>query len=167
MRQIHKKTKIDSTKYVNIETGETLHSENPHIISLNSINKDLVLISYDEYIVIDSQALYYISQHFSSTEIGRITKMADMVGGCFNILHNKEHKPHSDETLMHEIEYTRNKYNDFMKKLCRKGIVYYVTGYLDDKPVKYILLNPYLAKKSKTVHKDCLVYFNPLKYKAE
>jgi hypothetical protein len=52
-----------------------------------------------------------------------------------------------------------------MKKLYKKGIVYYVTGYKHDKPVKYILLNPYLAKKSKTLHKDCLNYFNPLSVK--
>jgi hypothetical protein len=165
MKQVFNKTKIDTSKYVNIETGETLQSENPNITSLNSFKSDLVMIDYKEYVVIDSQALNYIVQNFSSTEIGRITKMADMVDGCFNILHNKESIPHTDESLMEEVEYTRNKYAEFMKKLYKKGIVYYVTGYKHNKPVKYILLNPYLAKKSKTLHKDCLNYFNPLSVK--
>jgi len=162
MKQVFKKTKIDASKYVNIETGQTLQSENPNITSLNSFHKDLVLLDYKEYVVIDSKALAYITKYFSSTELGRITKMADMVEGCFNILHDKEHIPHSDETLMQEIEYTRNKYAEFMKKLYKKGIIYYVTGYKNNKPIKYILLNPHLAKKSKTIHKDCLTYFNPL-----
>lgn len=162
MKQVFNKTKIDPSKYVNIETGETLQSENPNITSLNSFKSDLVMIDYKEYVVIDSHALNYIVQNFSSTEIGRITKMADMVEGCFNILHNDQKVPHTDESLMEEIEYTRNKYAEFMKKLYKKGVVYYVTGYKYNKPVKYILLNPYLAKKSKTLHKDCLTYFNPL-----
>lgn len=162
MQKLYKKTKLDPSKYVNTETGETLLSENPTITSLNSYNKDLVLLDYKEYVVIDSKALAYITKHFSSTEVGRITKMADMIEGCFNILHNKEHIPHTDDTLMEEIAYTRNMYAEFMKKLYKKGVIYYVTGTKNSKPVKYILLNPHLAKKSKTIHKDCLTYFDPL-----
>ena len=160
MKKVISKLKINPSKYVNTETGETLHSENPNITSLNTYNKDLVIIDYKEYVIIDSKAITYITKHFSTTEVGRITKMADMVEGCFNILHNKNHNPHTDETLMLDIEYTRSKYSDFMKKLYKKGIIYYVTGYKNENPVKYILLNPYLARKTKAIHNDCLIYFD-------
>lgn len=162
MKQVFNKQKIDSSKYINKETGETLESEHPNITSLNTYHKDLVLLDYKEYVVIDSKALAYITKHFSSTEVGRITRMADMIEGCYNILHTKEHIPHNDESLMEEIEYTRNMYAEFMKKLYKKGIIYYVTGTKNKTPVKYILLNPHLAKKSKTIHKECLTYFDPL-----
>lgn len=162
IKNIVNKQKIDTSKYVNIDTGQTLQDENPHISSLNTYNKDLVLLDSKEYVVIDSKALAYITNHFSSTEIGRITRMADMVKGCYNILHTKEDVPHTDETLMEAIEYTRNKFSDFMKKLCEKSIIYYVIGFDRGKKVKYILLNPRLARKTKTVHKECLAYFSDI-----
>ena len=162
MKRLFNKVNINPSDYVNTKTGETLQSENPNITSLNSFHNDLVIIDYKEYVVIDSKALNYISENFSSTEVGRIIKMSDMVKGCFNILHDKGQNPHTDESLMIDIEYTRNKYADFMKKLIMKGVIYYVIGYKNKKPVKYILLNPHLARKSKTIHKECLLYFDKL-----
>lgn len=163
IKQVYLKKKIDVSKYVNKETGEELIAEHPNATSLNSYQNDLVIIDSKEYVIIDSKALNYIKKHFSVTEVGRITAMSDMVKGCFNILHTKENIPHTDSSLMEEIEYTRNKYADFMKKLLLKGVIYYVIGYKNDKQVKYILLNPHLARKSKTIHKDCLSYFNDFK----
>ncbi len=163
MKRLFNKKDIDPSKYVNTDTGETLASEHPNITSLNSYHKDLVLINYDNYVMIASSALAFVVANFNTSEVGRITEMTDMVRGSFNILHIDEDNHHTEESLMITIDYSRNKFHDFMKKLLHKGIIYYVIGYKDKAPVKYILLNPYLARKSKTIHKDCLRYFQKLK----
>lgn len=111
--------------------------------------------------VIPDDIFDYIRKNFYSNEIDIIIKILKTTDDS-NILHDKEQNPHTDESLMIDIEYTRNKYADFMKKLIMKGIIYYVIGYKNKKPVKYILLNPHLARKSKTIHKECLSYFDKL-----
>lgn len=73
------KQKINSDNYVNIHTGELLSSEITNITSVNKQNEDLVIISSDNYIIIDSKALDYIQREFSKVETGRILQMADMV----------------------------------------------------------------------------------------
>jgi predicted transcriptional regulator len=160
MKQIITKQKINPSEFVSTVTGETLDSINPNITSLNSYNNDLVIMDYKEFVIIDSKALAYIMKNFSEAESGRVLKMANMVQGCFNILHVDKTTPHTDETLAKEIDYTRNMYYNFMKKLYMKGIIYYVTGTKYNKEVKYILLNPHLAKKKSTIHKECLTYFD-------
>lgn len=160
MKRIVTKQKINPDDYVNKNTGETMQSENPNITSLNSYNNDLVIMDYKEFVIIDSKAIAYILKNFSEAESGRVLKMANMVRGCFNILHIDELTPHTDETLAKEIDYTRNMYHNFMKKLYMKGIIYYVIGTKYNKEVKYILLNPHLAKKKGNIHKECLTYFD-------
>ena len=68
---------------------------------------------------------------------------------------------------MEELNYTRNKYADFMKRLYRKSVISYIYTVKDGKECKYIMLNPNLARKRKTVDKNCLSYFDELGTKKE
>jgi transcription initiation factor IIE alpha subunit len=93
--------------------------------------------------------------------------MADMTNGTFNILYHERMVPHTDASLMAELKYTRNKYADFMKRLYKKSVISYIHTVLDGKECKYIMLNPNLARKRKTIDKTCLAYFDKLENKIE
>jgi hypothetical protein len=88
--------------------------------------------------------------------------MADMTNGSYNILYQNRQIPHTDATLMGELKYTRNKYADFMKRLYRKSVISYIHTVKDGREMKYIMLNPNLARKRKTIDKNCLTYFDEL-----
>jgi len=153
---VRKKKIIGSA--VDTATGE-IHVD---VSSVNYVDKDLVIVHSDEYVIIDSNALAYIVDNFTPVDYGRILKMANMTNGSYNILYQQRTTPHTDTTLMDELQYTRNKYADFMKRLYKRGVVYYISGVKDGVEFKHIMLNPHLARKRKTIAKDCLIYFNEL-----
>jgi len=157
IKPIVNKVKSNGT-LVDTSTGEVL----PEGTTVNVINEDLVIVHSDEYVVIDSKALIYILEHFTPVDYGRILKMANMTNGSYNILYVDRKVPHTDTTLMEELKYTRNKYADFMKRLYKGGVVYYINGVKDGVEFKHIMLNPHLARKRKTIAKDCLIYFDEL-----
>ena len=146
---------------VDTTTGEVL----PEGTTVNIVNEDLVIVHSDEYVVIDSKALAYIVDNFTPVDYGRILKMANMTNGSYNILYHDRKVPHTDRSLMDELKYTRNKYADFMKRLYKNGVVYYISGVKEGVEFKHIMLNPHLARKRKTIAKDCLIYFNELNSK--
>ncbi len=163
MKNAFKKVKLDTDKYVNIDTGETLESEHPNLTSANIKDTDNVVISSKEYFIIDSRANEYIKENFNHAERGRIYDMSDMVQGCYNILHKKDRKtPHTKDTLMSDLDYTRNMFAKFMEKLYKKSIIYYLKGYKDGKECVYIMLNPYMSRKSKVFSKDCTSVFKDI-----
>lgn len=154
--------KIDGNQFVDKDTGETLKSAVPDIRSVNTVDENVVIMNSDEYVIIDSAALAYIQENFSPTDLGRIMKMTDMTYGEYNVLYNGV-TPHTTTTLMEELEYSRNKFANFMKRLHRKSIIYYLEGYVDDKKKKHIMLNPHLARKRKTFNKQCITVFEDIK----
>lgn len=157
IKPIIRKTKLEKG-VVDAATGEFLHEST----TVNVVDQDLVIVHSDEYVIIDSSALQYILQNFSPVDYGRILKMADMTNGAYNILYHDRKVPHTDATLMAELNYTRNKYADFMKRLYRKSVISYILTVKDGKEFKYIMLNPNLARKRKTIDKNCLTYFDEL-----
>jgi len=157
IKPIVKKRKLTG-EMVDLTTGEVLPSGS----TVNVVDEDLVIVHSDEYVVIDSKALNYILVNFSPVDYGRILKMANMTNGSYNILYIDRKVPHTDLSLMDELKYTRNKYSDFMKRLYKGGVIYYVSGVKDGIEFKHIMLNPHLARKRKTIAKDCLVYFDEL-----
>jgi hypothetical protein len=157
IRPIVRKVKLEKG-VVDESTGEIL----PASTTVNIVDKDLVLVHSEEYVIIDSLALQYILQNFSPVDYGRILKMADMTSGVYNILYHNRKIPHTDASLMEQLQYTRNKYADFMKRLYRKSVISYIHTVKDGKEFKYIMLNPNLARKRKTIDKNCLTYFDEL-----
>jgi len=154
------KKKIDGDQFVDKDTGETLGSMG--VTSVNITDKKIVIMNSDEYVILDSKALEYVQEHFNSTDLGRIMKMTNMTRGQYNVLYNGE-KPHSKQTLMTELDYSRNKFSNFLKRLEMKSIIYYIVGYVDGKRARSIMMNPHLARKRKTIHTDCLNSFQDIK----
>jgi hypothetical protein len=162
IKQSYYKKKVSTEKYVNVETGELLASEY-NVTSLNIANEDLVIVSSEEYVIIDSKAIMYIEREFSTSEKAKIYQMINMVRGSYNLLYdNSTGKPHTKETLNEAIEYARNQFINFMKKLHEKSVIYYLVGYKNRRKCKWIMLNPTLARKQKTFHRDCLDVFTDL-----
>mgnify|MGYP003631895901 CR=1 FL=1 len=154
--------KINGDQFVDKDTGETLKSAMPGIRTVNSVDENIVIMHSDEYVILDSKALQYVQENFSPVDLGRIMKMTDMTQGQFNVLYNGD-TPHSKQTLMEDLDYSRNKFANFLKRLEMKSIIYYIVGYVEAKRVRHIMLNPHLARKRKTIHKDCLNSFQDIK----
>ena len=153
--------KIDGELYVNKDTGETLASELPNVSSVTQ-ETDLVIMNSEEYVILDSRALEYIRRNFSPVDLGRIMQMTDMTYGEFNVLY-RDRTPHTADSLMEDLNYSRNKFANFMKRLEKKSIIYYIVGYVDGKRSKKIMLNPNLARKRKTINKECLNSFHDIR----
>jgi hypothetical protein len=164
IKKKYTKVKLDFEDYVNKNTGEVLSSEYD-VTSFNVVNNDVIIISSNEYIVIDSKARAYIEANFTTSEQGSIWKMTDMVYGCFNLLCDKNKKPHTKDSLEKTLDYARSTMHGFLKKLYEKSVIYYIEGYKNKKKCTWIMLNPTLARKQKTFRKECLEVFTDLSKK--
>jgi hypothetical protein len=145
---------------MNTVTGEILFSEFPTTTSINVKDSDLAIVDYDEFITIDSKALRYILTLFNQADISRILKMADMVKGVYNILHDSKGSAYSPQSLRLSLSYNAAEFSRFLKRRHSKSVIHNVNGYKDDRKCKWIMLNPSLARKRKTFHKECLNVFD-------
>lgn len=158
-KNVFTKKSINPADYINSKTGETLDSEITSITSVNKISENLVLISSTEYVIVDSQALDYISKIVNNSDLANILKMTNMVQGVYNALYATRNIPHNTETLRVELDYSINKFRDFLKRLYKAGIISYLKSYIDGVDKTFILLNPSLARKSKFFDRECIKLF--------
>lgn len=63
---------------------------------------------------------------------------------------------------MKELNYTRNIFSAFLKKLIKKSVIYYISGVKDNKEQTWIMLNPTLARKNKAFRRECISVFEDL-----
>lgn len=162
---IYTKRKIDIANYYNSTTGETLFSEFPNTTSINIKDANLAIVNSEEYIIIDSKAFRYIQTIFSPTDLAKIQRLSDMVKGTYNMLYDQNGVAHVPKTLRASLDYDESEFSRFMNRLHTKSIINYLYGYKDGRKCKWIMLNPTLARKSKTFHKDCLNVFDDLSKK--
>ena len=93
-----KKQQFDVGKYVNAETGEMLSSElGKDKMSVNITEEgEMVVITSDDYIVLDAKTVKYLSNELSRTEINSMLMMATDLKTPLNIVLNGSH-PHSNK----------------------------------------------------------------------
>jgi len=164
MNKITKVTTKQKVKsdYVNTETGEELSSEIPDLAYIVR-NTDQVIIDYKEFIVMNSEVFQFLSDNLSSTELGKVMKLSNTIKSNWNILHNKKtNLPFELSEIAEEVSYTRDKFHLFMKKLYKASIVYKLQGYWDGVPKTVYILNPHLAKCTKTVNEGLLTFFEDI-----
>jgi hypothetical protein len=160
------KQKIDPSSYVNVETGESMASEMPNIVSVNNQTKDAI-IDYKKFVVIDKAVMKFLKEVLPPQEIGRIYNMSSLIETNWNLLMSETHElPYDDKTLAEEIALTRNKYHDFMQKMYKLSIVYKLKGFYNGTERTLIILNPFLAKNTKTIKKELLPLFENLSKKS-
>ncbi|HMT02789.1 MAG TPA: hypothetical protein PKD00_05685 [Burkholderiales bacterium] len=130
IKKINKRVKLESDNYINMDTGETLSSEiscNKERLRLDK-ETELITIESDEFIVIDSKAMAYISTILSPAEFKRVMCMANMLKTDFNIVFN-HNIPHTPSTLSEELQLTIDDLTRLVKRLHKKGILSYFVSY--------------------------------------
>mgnify|MGYP001238720850 CR=1 FL=1 len=109
-----------------------------------------VEVSNDKYVIIDSEALSYIKRRLSVSDMGRLVSMCDMVAGDYNLITDAElNRPHTTITLRLHLDYSKNNYSIFMKKLYELNVIFYFKAFdqFTGKSITWVMLNPTLARK--------------------
>jgi hypothetical protein len=70
--------------------------------------------------------------------------------------------PYKEDELALDIQYTRNKFHDFMQKMYKASIVYKLKGYWDGIEKTVFILNPHLVKSTRTLNKELLSLFEDI-----
>lgn len=155
---------IDADKYYSSEDGsqltDRLNSENVKITIRKDTNQ--FIINSDEYVVFDSQAIIYLTEHLSTTERGKIMTMANMVKGECSVISQNNNHPHTPETLCVTLDMNLNKFYEFIRKMVKKNIMAYCvcapSGFLQ----KIYILNPYIARKRKNINCELNTFFRDI-----
>ncbi len=163
-RNVIEKRNLDLDNYVNSETGELLLSEFNGTSITASKETNRVLISSDEYVVIDSPSLRIMCDLLSNVDYRRVVTMGNWLFTDFNVVFNNN-VPHTLDTLAKALNMNPDDTRRFCKRLVEVNIMAYVvcapSGFLQ----RIYMLNPILIRKRKTFHKHLLTFFNELKSK--
>jgi hypothetical protein len=156
-----KKTDFDVAKYVNSETGELLTSElSGNKMSVTVTEKgDYVVMTSDDYIVLDSQAVSYLVNTLSRTEFSSMMAMTVDLKTPLNIVFNGP-TPHTNETLQKYLGYSsKAMFLKLIGKLMKVGVLYQIKGNIQGEVRVIYMMNPFLARKRKTVDNKVIEVF--------
>jgi hypothetical protein len=158
-----KQVAIDLTKYVNEETGELLTSELQRDKMVVTVTKegDYVVITSDDYVVLDCKTVNYLSDILSRTEMNNILMMATDLKTPLNIVYNGP-QPHSNESLQIFLGYSsKSTFIKLLQKLIKAGVIYQIKGNIRGEVRVIYMMNPFLARKRKTIDKEVFEVFKP------
>ena len=158
-----KQMAIDLTKYVNEETGELLTSELQRDKMVVTVTKegDYVVITSDDYVVLDCKTVNYLSDILSRTEMNNILMMATDLKTPLNIVYNGP-QPHSNESLQVFLGYSsKSTFIKLLQKLIKAGVIYQIKGNIRGEVRVIYMMNPFLARKRKTIDKEVFEVFKP------
>lgn len=148
-----KKTTFDVTKYVNKDTGELLSSELSDSKMTVTITEkgDYVILASDDYIVLDSKAVSYLANTLSRTEFSSVMSMTTDLKTPLNLVFNGP-TPHTNETLQRYLGYSsKAMFLKLIGKLMKVGVLYQIKGNIQGEVRVIYMMNPFLARKRKTV----------------
>lgn len=154
---------FDVEKYVNTETGELLSSElgvaRP---SLTVTEKgDYMIMGSDDYIVLDSATVRYLTQVLSRTEFASMLQMATDLKTPLNLVYNGP-RPHTNETLQTFLGYaSKAMFLNLIRKLMKVGVLYQIKGNIMGELRVIYMLNPFIARKRKTIDTQVFEVFKP------
>lgn len=158
-----KQVAIDLTKYVNEETGELLTSELQRDKMVVTVTKEgnYVVITSDDYVVLDCKTVNYLSDILSRTEMNNILMMATDLKTPLNIVYNGP-QPHSNESLQVFLGYSsKSTFIKLLQKLIKAGVIYQIKGNIRGEVRVIYMMNPFLARKRKTIDKEVFEVFRP------
>lgn len=160
----YKKAKHDpNTEYVNAGSGETLNSEQGSITSYNVVDNNYCIVDSKEYVIIDKDALQYIKSILDARAMYYVYQLIDLCDGDKNALYDSNNNLHTRETLIKELDIARTTFSKLMITLHKESVIAYHDVYMTrDKRVRYILLNPTLARRTKRITNECRKLFRDL-----
>ena len=148
------------SKYANVETGELLSSEVKNNITITmKKGTDQFIINSDEYVTFSSDAMIYLADKLSNVDIARVFKIGNMLkGDCSVVCQNNNH-PHTSETLALTLDMSKDEFYKMVRRLFKDNILAYCvcapSGYVQ----KIYMLNPYIARKRKTINCELSLFF--------
>lgn len=161
--KIKKSVDFEVDKYVNTETGELLTS----VLSKDKITVtitekgDYMMMSSDDYIVLDSATVRYLAQELSRTEMNSVVMMATDLKTPLNLIYNGP-QPHSNDSLQAFLGYSsKAMFFKLLNKLMKAGVLYQIKGRISNELRVIYMLNPYLARKRKTIDNKVFEVFYP------
>ena len=158
-----KQVAIDLTKYVNANTGELLTSELQRDKMVVTVTEEgnYVVITSDDYVVLDCKTVNYLSDILSRTEMNNILMMATDLKTPLNIVYNGP-QPHSNESLQVFLGYSsKSTFIKLLQKLIKTGVIYQIKGNIRGEVRVIYMMNPFLARKRKTIDKEVFEVFKP------
>jgi len=158
-----KKVNLDLSKYVNTATGELLTSElrKDKMVVTVTEEGNYVVITSDDYVVLDCKTVNYLSEILSRTEMNNVLMMTTDLKTPLNIVYNGP-QPHSNESLQKFLGYSsKSTFIKLLQKLMKAGVIYQIKGNIAGEVRVIYMMNPFLARKRKTIDKEVFNVFNP------
>jgi hypothetical protein len=154
MYNINVKLKDDElAAKVNAQTGEISFVKKGY----SNIPKDKSLLNYNNFSLVNNDAIRVLSTVLSNEELGIVYKMIEKA--CFN---TNSLKPFSDETsirvLAEEFNIGKNKVGGIFKKLFEWGVYAHIRIH-ETEISEYWILNPYISWKGKLKSDSIFVQF--------
>lgn len=154
---------VDMTPYVNVETGETLVSELKDSKVEITEDSESIVVTSDNYTVIDSEAMLFLTQHLNRSELGAVSIISADLRTPLNIVYNNT-IPHTNETLQELLGMASNStFNLLIKKLMKLGVLYQIKGYIMGKIRVIYMMNPFVARKRKQFDEKVVNLFREFK----
>ena len=151
--RLKKNVDFDLETYVNIETGELLSSSlGRDKLSVSVTEKgDYVVMSSDDYVVLYSATVKFLANQLSRAELSNVLMMATDLKTPLNLVYNGP-QPHSNESLQAFLGYSsRAMFFKLLNKLMKLGVIYQIKGRISGELRVVYMLNPYIARKRKTI----------------
>lgn len=161
--RLKKNVDFDLETYVNIETGELLSSSlGRDKLSVSVTEKgDYVVMSSDDYVVLDSATVKFLATELSRAELSNVLMMATDLKTPLNLVYNGP-QPHSNESLQAFLGYSsRAMFFKLLNKLMGLGVIYQIKGRISGELRVVYMLNPYIARKRKTIDNSVFKVFQP------
>jgi len=158
-----KQVALDLTKYVNASTGELLTSElqRDKMVVTVTAEGNYVVITSDDYVVLDCKTVNYLAEILSRTEMNNIMMMATDLKTPLNIVYNGP-QPHSNDSLQKFLGYSsKSTFIKLLQKLIKTGVIYQIKGNICGEVRVIYMMNPFLARKRKTIDKEVFEVFKP------
>jgi predicted transcriptional regulator len=149
--------RVSTEGMVNPDTGEYVPKNK--VFMYESMGK--VEYRYDRPLIINKEAVEYIKLLLEPKDFIKVLTLLPLVESEWNIL-CKGGTPHTPDTLSEELDMHKTHLYAFIKRLLKRGVFYYIHGYKNGKEVKYIMVNPNLARSQRAITDKSLSIFDPL-----
>jgi hypothetical protein len=156
-------SKLHPENYVNVDTGELLSSEVKNNVTITlKEGTNQFIINSDEFVTFSSDAIDYLTRELSNSDISRVFKMGNMLKTDCSIICKDNNHPHDAETLSVVLDLSRDEFYRMVSKLRKKNILAYCVCSPSGYEQKIYMLNPYIARKRKTINCELSYFFRDI-----
>ena len=155
--------KLDLSPFVNINDGTFLSSELEDAKVEITEESNTVVMTSDNYTIIDVHAMNFLRQYLNRSELGAIGIISSDLKTSYNIVYNNT-IPHTNETLQEVLGIASNStFNLLIKKLMKLSVLYQIKGNIMGRMRVIYMMNPFLARKRKLINENVVNIFSEFK----